>query len=206
MKRMWMMGLVMAAVASMGAGGCEDDNARLAEYAKNSVDQQTRQNEQIARQNQEVTQQNRQVAEAAQKLVEADARARQEMVSAQKALQEGLHVERLTLDQQRQGLEDVREQLARERYWDPVIAEAIGGCGVLLACLLPLMICLYVLRTLQTGSGDEAVLNELLVSELTGERPQLLLPTAEHRLALERELPPPGPAGIEDMETDPPPF
>ena len=205
------MCLAMAAVASMGAGGCEGDNGRLADYAQNSVEQQTRQNDQIARQNLEVTQQNRQVAEGAQKLVAADAQARQELVTAQKSLQEGVHVERMTLDQQRQGLEEDRRQIARERYWEPLIAEAIGGCGVLLACLLPLVICLYVLRSLQTDTGDEAVLNELLVTELTAERPQLLLPTAERPATLEQELLPADAAehdAVEhdDRNTDPPPF
>lgn len=208
MKRMWIMCLAMAAIASMGAGGCDGDNGRLAEYAQNSVDQQTRQNEQIARQNLEVTRQNQQVAAAAQKLVESDAQARHELVTAQKSLQEGLHAERLTLDEQRQGLEDDRRQIARERYWEPLLAEAIGGCGVLLACLLPLVICLYVLRGLQTGSGDEAVLNDLLVSELTAERPQLLLSTTERPAALEQELLPAdaaehGPAEHDTREHDP---
>jgi len=216
MKRMWTMMLAVMAVASMGAGGCEGDNGRLADYAQNSVDQQTRQNDQIARQNLEVTQQNRQVAQAAQKLVEADAQARQELVTAQKTLQEGLHVERLKLDEQRQGLEEDRRQLIRERYWEPLIAETIGGCGVLLACLLPLVVCVYVLRNLDTGNGDEAVLNELLVSELTAERPQLLLPTIERPPALEQELPPADAAEHdavenhavqhEDLDTEPPPF
>lgn len=206
MQRTWMMCLAVAAVASMGAGGCDGDDGRLADYAQNSVDQQTRQNEQIARQNLEVIQQNRQVAKAAQQLVEADAQARKEMVTAQKTLQEGLHVERMTLDQQRQGLEVDRQRLARERYWEPLIAEAIGCCGVLLACLMPLVICLYVLRNLQSERGDEAVLNELLVFELTAERPQLLLPTAECRPSLEQELLPADFAGDEDMGSDPFPF
>jgi hypothetical protein len=195
----------------MGAGGCEGDSGRLADYAQNSVEQQTRQNDQIARQNLEVTQQNRQVAEGAQKLVAADAQARQELMTAQKSLQEGLHVERMTLDQQRQGLEDDRRQIARERYWEPLVAEAIGGFAVLLACLLPLVICAYVLRSLQTETGDEAILNELLVTELMSERPQLLLPPANRPAALEREVLP-SDAGEhdvvehDDMNTDPPPF
>lgn len=212
MKRTWMMCLAVAAVASMGAGGCDSDDGRLAEYARNSIDQQARQNNQIARQNLEVTQQNRQIAEAAQKLVEADAQARQEMVTAQKNLQEGLHVERQMLDQQRQGLEQDRRQIARDRYREPLIAEAIGGCGALLACLMPLMICLYVLRNLRSDSDEASVLNELLVSELTAERPQLLLSAIDCRPDPELELPPAGPAGHEDTDadreadTEPPPF
>jgi len=183
-----MMVLAVAAIAASGAGGCDNDE-RLADYAHNSIDQQTRQNEQIAKQNLEVTQQNRQVAEAAQKLVEADAKARQEMVIAQKALQEGLQAERSMLDQQRQEIELERREIAHERYWEPLVAEAIAGCGAILACLLPLAICIYVLRNMHHDRGDEAALNELLVSELTAEHPLLLPPPAAILPALERDLP-----------------
>ncbi|HEY3965145.1 MAG TPA: hypothetical protein VGM05_11390 [Planctomycetaceae bacterium] len=186
MKKMWMTALAMVAVASMGAGGC-DENERLGEYAKNSVEQQTRQNEQIARQSQEVTQQNRQVAEAARKLVEADARARQEVVAAQQSLQAGLQTERATLDQQRNELDQERKEIAQDRYWQPLIAEAIHGVGVLAACLAPLLLCLLVLRNLRSEQPDEAALNEFLVAELAAEFPQRLLPHPGERLALTGE-------------------
>jgi hypothetical protein len=164
----------------MGTGGCDADDARLAEYAKNSVEQQTRQNEQIARQNQEVTQQNRQVAEGAHKLVEADARARQELVSAQQVLQTGLQAERSTLDQQRQNLEQERQDIAHERNWQPLIAEAISGVGVLVACLAPLLLCFYVLRSAHSDQSDETALNEFLVTELASEAPRLLLAPSDN--------------------------
>jgi hypothetical protein len=128
------------------------------------------------------------------------------MVIARKALPEGEHIEQMTLDQQRESLEADRQQLARERYWELLIAAAIGGCGVLLACLVPLVICLYVLRSLQFDSGAEAVLNELLISELTAGRTQRVLPTTERRPALDQETMPTDPAGAEDMGTDPFPF
>jgi ClpP class serine protease len=187
MKTTWMMILAVMAVASMGAGGCEGDDARLGEFAKNSVDQQVRQNEQIARQNQEVTQQNRQIAEGAHKLVEADARARQELVSAQQALQTGLQAERSTLDQQRRDLEQERKDIARERYWQPLIAEAISGIGVLASCLAPLILCYLVLRNVNTEQSDETALNELLVAELAAEAPRLLLAPVDNRAALASE-------------------
>lgn len=188
MKTTWMMVLAVAAVASMGAGGC-DENERLAEYAKNSVEQQTKQNEQIAKQNSEVTQQNRQVAEGAQKLVEADAKARQELVTAQKTLHEGLRAERMTLDQQRSEIEHERKDIAGQRHRDPLIANAINGSVLLVACLLPLIICVYLLSGLHKDRGDESALNELLVTELTAECPRLLLPRPEIVPKLERQSP-----------------
>lgn len=176
--------MAMAAFALIGAGGCDGDDGRLAEYAKNSVEQQTRQNDQIARQNQEVTQQNRQVAEGARKLVEADAQARQDLVAAQQVLQSGLQAERTTLDQQRQDLEQERKDVARERYWQPLIAEAIGGVSVLAACLAPMLLCLLVLRTMHAAQPDETALNELLIAELSSETPYVRLPRVDDRKAL----------------------
>jgi hypothetical protein len=200
MKKTWMMILLVAATGSMGAGGCDGDDARLAEYAKNSIDQQGRQNEQIARQNQEVTQQNRQVAEAARKLVEADAKARHEMVTAQKMLQAGLQNERSTLDQQRQELEQERKDIARERYWQPVIAEAIGNVGLLAACLAPLVLCYQLVRNMHAATVDETALNELLVCELATESPRLLLENSEaYRTAVT------GPVDDPRLENDPEP-
>src|SRR5262245_54144367 len=105
MEMMQMTIRIVAAAALLTALGCGGDDGRLAEYAESSIQQQSRQNEQIARQSQEVTQQNRQVAEAARNLVEADARARQELVAAQKSLQDGIQAERSTLDRQREDLE-----------------------------------------------------------------------------------------------------
>lgn len=183
MKKKGVMLLAVAAVAAMGAGGC-DENDRLAEYAKNSVDQQSRQNEHIARQSQEVTQQNRQVAEAARNMIEADSRARQELVAAQQSLQTGMQAERATLDQQRTELEQERKDIARDRYWQPLIAEAVHGVSVLAACLAPLLLCLLVLRNLRSEQTDEAALNEFLVTELAAEIPRRLLPVPAERLAI----------------------
>lgn len=194
MKKMGIMMLAMAAIASMGTGGCDGDDQRLAEYARHSVDQQARQNEQIARQNQELTQQNRQVAEAARELVAADARARHEFVAAQQTLQSGLQAERSTLDQQRQSLERERQGFARERYWEPLIAEAISHVGVLAACLAPLLLCLFVLRSLHSPQSDDAALNELLVAELSSETPRRLTSSVVDRPAL---VAGPSPAGFQ---------
>lgn len=200
MKKIGMMMLSLAAIASMGAGGCDGDDQRLAEYAQHSVEQQARQNEQIARQNQEVTQQNRQVAEAARELVAADARARQELVTAQQTLQSGLQSERSMLDQQRQLLEQERQGLARERYWQPLIAEAISQIGVLAACLAPLLLCLFLLRSMHGQHFDESDLNELLVAELAAETPQLLFAPLAGRTPIDQE---PAPAGCDSITDSP---
>jgi hypothetical protein len=203
METMQMTIRIVAAVVLLIAAGCGGDDGRLADYARNSVDQQSRQNEQIARQNQEVTQQNRQVAEAARKLVEADARARQEMVTAQKSLQDGIRTERSNLDRQREDLELERKSVARQRYWEPVIGQAITGSCALLACLIPLVICYYALRHLHHDRDDETALNELLVEELMFDSPQRLLPPVEVPPTTPKKLPLDEPDRVDDAANAP---
>jgi hypothetical protein len=62
-------------------GGCEPPDERLADFARQSTEQQAQQNEQMA-------EQSRQIAEGSRQLIEADAQARQEIVSAQQQLQD----------------------------------------------------------------------------------------------------------------------
>ncbi len=157
--------------------GCDSaPDQRLADLARQSVEQQARQTEQMAQQSQVFVQQSQRLTEAAQELVTRDAEARQELVQAQHQLHSGVAAERANVDRQREAMETERRELATQRGRDPIIAEAVQGVGVMLACLLPLVICLYVLRHLGTESTGDMALGELLVSEFTAERP-LFLPS-----------------------------
>ena len=160
---------------TLTAVGCSPaPDPRLAELARQSLDQQARQNEQMAQQSQTVIQQSQRLTEAAQALVEKDAVARQELIQAQHQLHSGVATERASVDRQREAMETERRELATQRGRDPIIAEAVQGVGAVLACLLPLLVCLYVLRHLGTETNDHEALGELLVSELTSERPLFL--------------------------------
>jgi hypothetical protein len=158
----------------MGCSSGQDE--RLADFARQAAQSQAQQNERMAEQSQAVVQQSQRLTEAAQQLVEHDAEARRELVQAQHQLQSGVASERASVDRQRESLETERRELAAQRNRDPTIAAALQGLGVLLACLLPLVICLYVLRHLGGEPAGDQALTGLLVEELTADRPLLLPP------------------------------
>lgn len=173
----------MLATLMLTVVGCSQaPDPHLADIARQSLEQQARQNEQMAQQSQAVVQQGQRLTEAAQTLVEKDAEARQALLQAQHQLHSGVATERASVDRQREALETERRELATQRGRDPIIAEAVQGLGILLACLLPLLVCFYVLRHLGVETTDHEALSELLVSELTCERP-LLLPAVATAVA-----------------------
>lgn len=158
--------LLMALVA-----GCKDD-----ELLRQSLQRQAEQNAQMARHTELMV-------ETGQDLVEADAKARGELVELQQQLQAGVQAERQSLDRQHEELEAERQAVARERLQDPLIAMAIVNASILLACIAPLVLAFWVLRS--SWGQESAGVDELLIHELTTETPVLLprpmvpLPVAE---------------------------
>ena len=80
-----------------------------------------------------------QVAEASRQLVEADAKSRTETVALQRDLQQG----QTELGRQRDQLEDDRRGFADQRNRDPIIANTLTVVGTIIACLLPLILGIY---------------------------------------------------------------
>lgn len=165
-------------------GGPSDE--RLAEMAQQSVQQQAKQNEQMAAQN-------RQIAEATKELVTADAQARadalqlqreiveseaasrQALQTQQQTAQSAIQEERVNVDRQRAELDQERKQIAGDRHREPILAAVISTFGLLLAALLPLLLCGYVLHGLRSRSdAAEDAVSELLIHELTDEQTPLL--------------------------------
>jgi hypothetical protein len=143
--------------------GCESRDERLADFAGQALDQQSRQNEEMARQSQQVAQHSTELAKAAHSLVEQDAQARRELIQAQSELQSQLHVERAGLDIQRQDLQAERKAVAAAAVREPVIAQAILVVGLVLATLLPLLVTAYAIRCLpDPRPSDTFVAEELL--------------------------------------------
>lgn len=154
----------------VAAIGCDEDT-RLAEMAERHFERQAEQNRQMAELQHEV-------AEGTRQLVEADAKARGEMV----ALQRDLQADQSEVGRQRDQLESERRSLAARRRLDPIIAAAITNVGLLLTCLLPLVLCWYLLRS-RVDSADDHVVAEVLLQDLVTDHP-LLLPKAEHNPAI----------------------
>jgi hypothetical protein len=150
------------------------------------------------------------VTETAKELVTKDAEARREMIEATQKLNSELHNERRNIDRQQEKLDDERKQIAANRHRDPIIATAIESFGLMLACLLPLLVCIFVLRQMQDETGDERVLAELLALEITSDQPTLLPVSPLGSPRLEDQEPEefwPDPAGDDDPnEMEEPPF
>ncbi|QDU74666.1 hypothetical protein Pan97_16780 [Bremerella volcania] len=156
----------IAVTLMLTAIGCdEEENKRLAEMAERHLERQ-------AEQNRQVTELQREVAEGSRRLVEADAQARQEMVVLQREIQ----AERTEVGRQRDLLEGERRDLAAKRRLDPIIAAAITNIGFLLACLLPLVLCWYLLGRRVEPANDQAIA-EVLLEDLVTDRPLLLPPS-----------------------------
>jgi hypothetical protein len=153
--------------------GCSSSDERYVELSQQSVARQAEQNHEIAQQSQKV-------AEATHELVQADARARAELIEAQRSLEEGLQAERSKLDNERDKLELDRQALATAKEREPIIANAIWSAALLVAVVLPLVLGIYLIRTVGID-GPSHDLAELLVYELTSEQSPLL-PAPEAKL------------------------
>jgi hypothetical protein len=161
----------MAMTAIMTMSGCENENERLVEMAERHLERE-------AEQNRQMTELQADVAEGTRQLVEADAKAREELVVLQREVQS----QRAEVDQQRDQLEAERRELAASRRLDPLIAAAITNVGLLLACLLPLVLCWYLLHRRIEPANDDVVA-EVLLQDLVADRP-LLLPKADRHPAI----------------------
>ena len=147
---------------------------RLVEFAQQSVEQQAIQNEHIARQSQAVVEESQKLAEATKELVVKDAEAGREMVAAHREITSQLNAQRHDIDHRRDELEQERQLIATQRHRDPIIAASIQSFGLILACLLPLTVCLFIIRHMSCDEPDDAAVVELLALELTSDHPRLL--------------------------------
>ena len=170
----------------MMTAGCGDApdyrDQRLAEFAQQTMEEQRKQNDRIADQSEAVVRESTQLVEAAKEMVEHDAQTRREMIAAQSELTSQLNQQQAVVYAGRDQLEQERQQIAEKRHRDPVIAMAIENAGLAIACLLPLVICFFVIRQMQTQEPDHAAVAELLIQEFSGSlwRP-VALEHHEHR-------------------------
>ena len=74
----------------------------------------------------------------------------------------------------RDQLEQDRREIAQQRFRDPIVAAAVQNVGLIIACTLPLIVCIFVIRRMSSREPDDAAVAELLVYELTSDRPVLL--------------------------------
>jgi len=77
------------------------------------------------------------------------------------------------LNERRDDLEAERRDWAEREYSDPIIAEAIGGSVLLIACVLPLLLVGMLLWPRKAEPADEAIC-AVLIDDLSDEQPRLL--------------------------------
>lgn len=109
------------------------------------------------------------VAEGSSEMVTSDAAARKELVTLHREVQ----AERAEFGKQRDALELDRKEIAAERKRDSLTASAILSLGTLAACLAPLAICWYLLRS-PPGESDDSQVADLLLSDVIAPQPVLL--------------------------------
>ncbi len=144
--------------------GCEEDeNAQVAKVAIEAAKQQ-------AELNQEMSRLNREVASGTKRLVEANAESQEKLVVMQSELQD----EQAEVSRQRDNLEVERKDIAAQRIRESVLAPVVAWVLPFAICGLALATCCFLLFGLRRETDDEAAISELLVEELTSERPMLL--------------------------------
>jgi len=141
--------------------GCQDDNKRMAEQASRHATQQA----ELSRVTIELQ---TELAEGAKHLVEADAEARRDFLK----LEERLGEQQAEIRRQRDDLDDGLRDIAKQRFRDPIVANAVIAIGTLLACLLPLAVAVYLLQSNLSESDDHSV-TEILLQEVTATHPAL---------------------------------
>ena len=156
----------LAAVVTLTAG-CESRDERLAEYARQAMSEQARQNETMARQSEQVVQHSGELAKTAENLVQQDAAARRELIAAQAKIQSQINDERVDLNARRDQLHADEQSLTIAMNREPVVAQAVLTSGLIIAALLPLLVTIYALNRLPDSSAtDDRLLADALLNEL----------------------------------------
>ena len=167
--------------------GCGDH--RLAEMAQRTTSEQARQNQRMADQSEAIVKESHQLAQTAKQLVESDAQARRELIAAQQEMTSELNDQRSVIYAGHDQLETDRRTLAAQRQRDPIIAAAISGFGLMLACLLPLAVAALVAWRMLSQEPDHAAVAELLTLQLVSDTP-LITAAAVPKLASDRDSDP----------------
>jgi hypothetical protein len=166
-------------VTNFLTSGCETDDERLAKLATDSAERQARQSEILAKAHADLTQ-------GARQLVESVGRSQESLVT----VQQGLEQQQAEIGHQRDLLEKERQTIAAQRRTDPIIANALVQIGLLVACVLPLVICWYLLTNPGANDADRLV-SEILIEDLTAKQPRLTAGPPAASAEPKGHLPPP---------------
>lgn len=153
----------------LGCGQAPDyRDQRLAEFAQRSNSEQVQQNARMA------------------EIVQRDAESRKALMATHLELTSQLNRQQAFVDAGRDRLEQDRRDIAQQRHRDPIIAAVLQSTGMLLVCLVPLFLAAYALKQMRQEETDHAAVAELLVCEITSDKPLFLPSPALPRLTASR--------------------
>jgi putative transposase len=109
-------------------------------------------------------------------MVEYDAEARRELIAAPTELTSPLNEQQSAIYTGHEQLEQNRREIAEQHHRDPIVAAVIQNFGLVIACLLPLLVSVFVIRQIQSQEPDHAAVVELLVLERVGGRTLFIEP------------------------------
>lgn len=127
------------------ATGCPSEFERLADFAERSSHEQAKQNLEMVKLNEELARNNQQI-----------------------------QAERMELNDRFSELELERRRLHHERRSELAWAESLRFLATLIAASLPLFLCAFLIWAATKNKSDQQLLNELLVAELTSNKPRLI--------------------------------
>ena len=145
--------------------GCQSDSDRVAELASRHATQQ-------AELSRETVKLQNELVEGTRKLVEADAQARRDFLKLEGKLDE----QRVEVGRRHDELEGERREIAKQRYRDPIVTNTLIAAATLLACLLPMLLAGWLLRS-QLDETEEHTATEILLDEISARHPALASPS-----------------------------
>lgn len=163
------LALIILLMQAFVGTACESEDERVARLATEYADRQTEQGSRVIDLQQELLTGSRQ-------LIEADSRARTEMIDLHREIQQ----ERRSLNQRYEQLEAERRSVERNRYWAPYLIDLTRQIMLLVACLLPLVLC-RLLLSLALKQGEEVLIGEQLLEDIVSDDPILLPSKVKHR-------------------------
>lgn len=183
--------LVAVLLLLMLISSCSHPSDRqLAEMAERHLEREAQHNRQLA-------ELQKQIADGTRQLIAADAESRTELAKWQREV----NADRIEIGRQRDLLEAERREQAEQRARDPIIATAISQSCLLMACILPLILCWYLLHSGVEPADDHAVANVLLQDLVI--REPLLLSRADRQRGIalrESDESRPAPDAVEDAD------
>ena len=163
MKQAWAIGILI--LIAMMTYGCGSESDRMANMAERVVRSQSEVNSNVTRTN--------------EKFVELNRELQRERTGIQK--------ERLTLNDQFEKLEQGRRDIHSQRRSEVAWSESFQFLAIVIAAIMPLFLCAYLIRMATQSSVQQEEVNSILIHELVSAEPRLI--AAPNLAAIEHVVP-----------------